>query len=446
MKRSPKDTICVNKWNWPIFKMHTKEFKVCCLTKFNPINVDTLDPNNPDFMNTEYQVSRKVDMMQGIRHPECNSCWKQEDLGSVSMRTAMPSDGFVRQFKNSLLDEFGTTDLDAVANKVTAESNIVKFNNPKKLEFILGNQCDLHCIYCSRDSSSQWTLTDLRNKKITYEQYKLATEVVHADKTIDYIWKWVDSDVKNTLQYISILGGEPLIMPEFYVAADKLLEVFKDTTNRPQLTILTNLNTPEKYFNKFLVYLEELSRKFNVVVSISMEAIYRKAEYIRSNLDWNRFEQNLDTLLSLDNNFCSIQLLPSINALSISGTKEFLEWHFDKCKKFKKDVKIETNIIVRPEFLSPYILPPSFADYIDSAVEYVRQQSYNSSTFEYYCEYLLGIKPALLSNQLTDLQIKKDFLSRIEMFDTRSDLKFIDVFPEMQEFYFQCKGDVNAAR
>ena len=433
--RSPKDTICINKWNWPIFKMHTKEFKTCCLTKFSP-----MDASDPDFMNSQYQIDRRVDMMKGIRHPECNSCWKQEDLGAISMRTSMMNEIlFSRQFKHKLLDEFGTDDLDEIADKVTPESSIVKFNNPKKVEFILGNQCDLHCVYCSRDSSSQWTLTDFRNKVITREQYKLATTTTQTDDINDAVWKWVDSDVKHTVQYISILGGEPLIMPEFYNTVTRLLEIFKNTENKPRLTILTNLNTPEKYFNKFLDYLPELSQCFDVIVSVSIESIYSKAEYIRSNLTWSIFEGNLDTLLAIGDNLCKVQLLPSINALSLSGTAELLEWYFNKCYKFNRTIKLETNIIARPEFLSPYILPSSFSEFIDLAVTYLQNQATDTINYKYYCDYLLGIKPALLADKPVDQQIADKFIERIDMFDTRSNLKFADVFPEMQNFYTTCK-------
>jgi hypothetical protein len=360
------------------------------------------------------------------------------------MRTSMMSEErFVKQFENSLLREFGTTDLDEISGKVSADSDIVKFNNPKKVELVLGNQCDLHCVYCNLYNSSQWSLTEYRNKTITYDQYKLVTSSGQSDKAVDAIWKWMDSDVKHTLQYISIVGGEPLIIPEFYNIADKLIKVFENTTNRPQLIIITNLNTPTKYFSKFLTYLEELSRKFNILVSVSIEATHNRAEYIRSNLDWDLFEKNLDTLLSLDSSVCNIQFLPSINILSLSSTREFLEWHFNKCTQFNRDIKLESNIVTKPEFLSPYILSPNFIRYIDSAVAYLRQQTYGTINFDYYCDYLLGIKQALSTNNLIHPQTKKDFLNRIEMFDARSSLKFVDIFPEMQEFFLQCKDDIN---
>ena len=63
--------------------------------------------------------------------------------------------------------------------------------------------------------------------------------------------------------------------------------------NKPLLWFVTNGNTRESHFKKFIDRLPRLCKLFTVEISLSIESYKERAEYIRMNLVWDRFESNV---------------------------------------------------------------------------------------------------------------------------------------------------------
>jgi len=442
-----ENTVCHLRWGYPNISLSRNEIRTCCKTPFQKISDELLDYHQTDiFLNTRYQKKRRLEMLQGIQHPDCKSCWSLEKTGAKSLRGNNPY-GFIDFAKrHSMFDEFNPPTLVEIENQVSIDSKILESHNPFMLEVSLGNTCDLKCTYCNHVYSSQWASESLKNNTITMEIYK-QVQTQPNEKFIKLFWEWVDTKAKHSLDRIGIIGGEPLITPEFYDFLDKLIEVYadKEGPNKTRIWIVTNLNATDNYYNKFLEYIFKLSEKFILEVHISMEALYDQAEYIRNGLDWKRFESNVNKLFASDANI-ELAFLPSINAMAVPRLSKFLKWVYDLSKTHNKTVMLKQNIVTYPEVHSPFILPNDMADYLDPAIEWMKNietempdVSDKFGTWSGYTEFLSKLRDGIKYNDVDNTEIRQAFVNRFDDFDRKRNLNFVNTFPELANFYNEYK-------
>jgi organic radical activating enzyme len=442
-----ENTVCHLRWGYPNISLSRNEIRTCCKTPFQKISDELLDYHQTDiFLNTHYQKKRRMEMLQGVQHSDCKSCWSLEKTGAKSLRGNNPY-GFIDFAKrHSMFDEFTPPTLEEISNQVSLDSKILESHNPFMLEVSLGNTCDLKCMYCNHVYSSQWASESLKNNTINMEIYK-QVQTQPNEKFIKLFWEWVDTKAKHSLDRIGIIGGEPLITPEFYDFLDKLIEVYadKEGPNKTRIWVVTNLNATDNYYNKFLEYIPKLSEKFILEVHISMEAMYDQAEYIRNGLNWERFESNVNKLFASNANI-ELAFLPSINAMSIPRLPKFLKWVYDLSKTYDKAIMLKQNIVTYPEVHSPFILPNDVADYLDPAIEWMKNietempdVSDKFGTWSGYTEFLCKLRDGIKYNEVNNTEIRRAFVKWFDDFDSKRNLNFVNTFPELANFYNEYK-------
>jgi hypothetical protein len=400
------------------------------------------------FLNTNYQKTRRLEMLKGVRHQDCSGCWQIEDKGSTSLR-GNGHNGFMH-FANqrSMFDEFPNQTMEQISENVTIENAILESHRPFMLEVSLGNNCDMKCMYCNHVYSSQWATESLKNNTITHELYKQSTSKPDS-QFLELFWKWVDLEAKHSVERIGIIGGEPLITPEFYEFLDRLLEVYEDVShNNTTIWIVTNLNSNSTYFNRFMEYIPKLLTKFKLEILISMESTGNRAEYIRNGLDWNKFEKNVHNLVGLtkDKEEITLGFLPSITALSVPRFHNFLKWVYDISIKYNKPIMLKQNIVTWPTPHTPFILPGEFSVYLDAAIVWMKSVQDNMPNFKdefgrwtSYTKFLINLRNSIRNNTSEDIHLKKQFYSWFKNFDEMRGLNFCETFPELAEFYNNCK-------
>ena len=395
------------------------------------------------FLNTDYQKKRRMEMLQGVKHSDCKSCWSLEEIGAKSLRGNNPY-GFVDYANRyQMFQEFTPPTLVEIANQVTIDSKILESNNPFMLEVSLGNTCDMKCMYCNHVYSSQWAAESLNNNTINVEIYRQVQSNPN-ERFINLFWEWVNTKAKHSLNRIGIIGGEPLITPEFYNFLDKLIEVYADKEGpKTRIWVVTNLNATANYYNKFLEYVPKLLEKFILEVHISMEALNDQAEYIRNGLDWNRFESNVNKLFASDTDI-ELAFLPSITALAIPRFPKFLKWVYNLSKTYNKAVMLKQNIVTHPDVQSPFILPPEFADFLDPAIDWMQSISVGMpdvsdkfGTWSSYTDFLIRLRDGIRYNKNDNTMSKLRFATWFNDFDNKRHLNFVDTFPEIANFYNQ---------
>jgi hypothetical protein len=215
---------------------------------------------------------------------------------------------------------------------------------------------------------------------------------------------------------------------------------------RPTLCIVTNLNTPPNYFNRFMDRLEAFTEVFDIEILISAESLDNRAEYIRNGVDWQRFESNINKLFARKEVKFTVGFLMSISALSIATTKEFVQWATELSKKYDRTVHFKQNIVNYPLWQAPLLLPPEFAKYVDDAIEYMEHEVDSmpiatdfSGRYDQYIIFLKSLSDSMKNNTANHTGNRKIFYHWFKQFDEKRKLNFEETFPEYIEFLKYCE-------
>lgn len=453
----PLNTVCDLKWNYPIFNMDRGEFRSCCRTPSNTVTEEELQTQGINaFSNSARERASRLNLINGVRDHNCQSCWNLEDQGIKSPRHTperfhwfMQRQGVIPK-EEEYSDESLTTYLSSIKE---LDHPALSSKTPYMLEISLGNTCDLKCMYCSHHYSTQWATERIKYGEITQEQYD--REFPKAAPSFDIkFWEWFNKIGRFHLHRLGIIGGEPLIMPEFYEFVDKLISSVNavKALRKEKMTfwIVTNLNTPPNYLEKLFNYLPKLTEVFNVEILVSMESVGKKAEYIRNGINWKKFTGNLDKVLSRTDLKFDFGFIMSLNALNITSVQDFVKFTEELYVKYQRPVALKQNIISFPSFQSPMILTPDFADHLDSAVEYMKTKVDQMPVvpdyygrYDQYIIYLENLANSIRHNTGNYITDRRTFSTWFKTYDERRRLNFLEVFPEYTNFYELCKGLAN---
>jgi hypothetical protein len=456
LKKDPIDTVCEFKWNYPIFQMDRGEFRSCCRTPSYPVTESELQEKGHNaFLNSDRLKQSRLDLINGVRHEDCRTCWSLEDKGMQSPRIPENFWHFMRRSgmisKEDLKKDYDPDIVRTELTKVTTlDHRFLSAKKPYMLELSLGNTCDMKCMYCNHHYSSQWATEMIKNGEITQEQYdrELPTPAPSFEAKF---WEWFDNVGRLYIHRVNIIGGEPLIIPKFYEYVELMKEKMAKVKHlpfivRPTLCIVTNLNTPPNYFNRFMDRLEALTEVFDIEILISAESLGNRAEYIRNGIDWNRFESNINKLFSRKDVKFTVGFLMSISALSIATTKDFVQWATELSKKYDRTVHFKQNIVNYPKNQTPLLLPPEFAKYIDDAIKYMEEHVDGmpiatdfSGRYDQYILFLKSLSESMKNNTDDYTFDRKSFHYWFSEFDKKRNLNFKKTFPEYSEFYNLCE-------
>jgi len=449
---NPVNTICDLKWTYPLFNFGRREYRTCCRSPGNTVTDKELDELGVDaFINHPREIEQRLDLIKGKRIDDCQSCWNLEDRGLSSPREPKRFHYFMR--RTGHIDKTLEYDPDKVSETLTSINDInhpsLVSKSPYMVELILGNTCDMKCMYCSHHYSSQWATERIKYGEITQEQYDVEFPKP-SDKFTETFWKWFNETGRYGIYRLGIIGGEPLITPELYPMLEKLIasveEIEHEQKHKITLFFVTNMNTPESYSEKFYKFLPKLSKLFRVEILISMESMGEKAEYIRNGLDWKTFDKNVNRLLSKTELDFDVAFLPSLNVLSITSLEDFVKYVTNIHYTYKKPIGIRQNIINFPDWQNPGILTNDFADYIDPVIEYMKEHvsvmpivTDVHGRYENYITFLINLRDTIRNNTTHNVILQKKFAEWFDTYDQRRKLKLVNVFPEYKQFYEYCK-------
>lgn len=430
-----KNSLCVCRWDWPVINFINGTTRTCCKTPEEIItDQDFIELKEDVFLNSKYQQERRLEMIKGIRHKSCRSCWDLEELNVESLRTELVDLTYPWIYKNGKLINTKTKE-EIKYKDVTINSSITKSYYPFALNIIIDRICNNKCSYCGPSLSSSWDDdTDLfKPGLLKNKENKLPINFWK------YFWKWFNGSPIRSLKKIELSGGEPLISKNFYIFIDKLIESYKinNIKHKPLLRIITNLNIPEKQFNKFLKYLPCIDKFFKIEINISNETLNSKSEYIRYGTNWKLVEKNLRLLCTIK--YISIAFQIAINNLSITSTKPFLEFLVELSNTYNIIFTLKKNIVLSPSFHSPFILTEDFKSYITDSIEYLNKTNL-SIEWKSYIDFLKTIENGINKNDdKNKIDDRIYFYHRFNEYDKIRKTSFLKTFPEYTEFYKYCK-------
>lgn len=385
----------------------------CCKTP--PISVASNlfeDGDSDFFLNHPAVLESRENLLNNIEDKACIACWSVEKKNVQSSRQAW--DGA------ELLKKFGIT-----------SSRSAPSDMPIKVEIILNTMCNLECIYCGPNKSSSW---QKRLKKIIPEN-------PNKQAFMERFFDWLSENVKR-IEVLTISGGEPFLGRDLDGLVAVLVEKLKVKNTPTHVSIISNLYIEPEQFKKKINNLQQLGKVANVMIEFSNESCGAQAEYIRWGLQWEQFKTNLEFLMEKNPNFMFGAQI-TLNCLNVSSLSAYLNFLFDLSEKYNIVVFPIVNYVSGPSCLSPTILPPSFSQYLLSAMEVIRQRKEKHKSllgdWDKYLSFIESMNQSILLANDYDLEesrsVRAEFKKYVDWLDATRGTKFLNTFPEYSEFY-----------
>ena len=290
--------------------------RLCCATMENVTDKkgNRVHMNNDSLQkiwNNDYMKDVRLKMKNGEVLKACTKCIDQEARGYKSMRQEDNEE------KN--------------INSVNTDGSIDTMPNSMELHF--GNVCNLKCKMCGQDYSNQIGKELLEIGKNDEDflswVYKQSGNVNNWTNNLSVEYTWFQNEkIKNRLiEYVSkhittltIIGGEPTVIPEFYALLDYCYK--NNTLQDKSITIVTNLtNTNPKMTQWF-------SKTKSWIIWASIDGIGSRTEYIRYPSNFDKVVENLNFYKKLlkEHGNGKIVFSPAIQLLNIDQLDEMLKW------------------------------------------------------------------------------------------------------------------------
>lgn len=229
---------------------------------------------------------------------------------------------------------------------------------PTILDLDFSNFCNLKCIMCNSERSSQWAKDEGQGVSSLPRQY-------------------LDSllEISDEVREITIQGGEPSIMEEFTTYFDQLRR--KGIAKNVNLLIISNLTNLKQGFLNLLPYFKR------VRLSVSIDAYGKSNDYIRWPSKFHAIEKNIGRILEVDT-IKEVNILNSLNILSMFNYGEFLTWAKDVEQKYKKTDRyfsLAAMKVLDPVHYNPFIAPVSLKKlYINDVKKFYQKSAFDIST------------------------------------------------------------------
>lgn len=436
-------TFCLAKWHHTTIYLQTGETHSCYHPPPHKIPIHELLDNPSALHNTEKKKLERKEMLEGGKPAGCQYCWNIEAMGEdyVSDRkernsTIYTSDRF-QQIKDGAWDQ-----------------NV----NPQYIEISFGNECNFKCGYCHPKHSSSYykEIKDfgpydmVKNHRNDIDWFVIYEE--ENNPYVDAFWEWWP-EVSKTLTILRITGGEPLLQQSTW-------RLFEELDKNPQPQLELNLNSN---FGVKPVLVKRLTEKINKLLSenkikdfklfTSIDTWGAQAEYIRTGLSIETWESNLDTYLTETN--LPVTFMITFNILTVTNfnllLEKILQWrakynNLVKDQKKWQRIRFDTPYLKEPLQYDMNLLPKEkYMPFMYKHLAYIKQNLDDTDKLKFdnleYEKFLRVVKYMETAEYPLEKmwQGKRDFFNWFTEYDKRRGTDFIKTFPELVDFYNECK-------
>lgn len=436
-------SFCLAKWYHTTLYLQTGETHSCYHPSPHSIGIKEIQLDPSALHNTLTKKIERQEMLTGVQTKGCQYCWNVENLGGDHL-----SDRHLRSASIYTDERF------EIASKGPWDQNI----NPEYVEISFGNECNFKCGYCHPKASSRFyneikqfgPVETVKNHRCDIDWMKLY-EREEDNPYVDAWWKWWPT-MRKDLTILRITGGEPLM----HTSTWKLLESIKeDPMPWLELNINSNLGVKpalvDKMVGKVNSILDNNSIKaFKLFTSIDTWG--PRAEYIRTGLDLNIWEKNLDTYLTQTGQ--PISFMITFNILSVTTFKELLkkilEWRA-KYNQYNKTVnpqmiRFDTPYLKEPLQYDMNILPKEqFMIYMEDNLKFIKDNldddnlsKFTTVEYEKFRRVVDYMRDTAYDADRIE-EGRRDFYNWFAALDSRRGTDFLKTFPELKDFYEECE-------
>jgi len=233
-------------------------------------------------------------------------------------------------------------------------------------ELYFSNVCNMTCLYCGPDLSTQWVSeNNIHAGERGKQQFKIHQErqTLYPER-LKYFWEWLANNYQN-LRMFNVLGGEPFYQDE----TEQCIEFWNNNPNpKMHFSIFSNLKVKPEKFKKILDkfdYLIKNKKVSSIGITASLDCWGAPQEYVRWGVDLTEWETNFKTLV-YDYPDIKICVNSTINCLSIKTMPELL-MKINECNSYRRsitgsDIIHSFNMLTDPNFMNAKVFPSGFFD------------------------------------------------------------------------------------
>ena len=309
---------CDKPWNHNYIHTNGK-VRLCCTTIQNIHKDDKykqFDMNNDSlhsYWNSDRMKEIRKNMINGKPTKDCQRCYEQESNGVQSLRSTFGMEKFIKQ-----------TAPDGTYHGVA-----------DTMQIQMGNICNLKCKMCSQMYShlNGLELADMGKNDPDFLLWVKEQGAVVNNWTNELGKKeeWYKNEttkkelfehISKNVTELSIIGGEPTLIPEFYELFEKCYS--DDTLKDKNITIVSNLTVINPKMMKWLPKIKHWR------IWASVDGVKERTEYIRYPSRWPTIVKNLNFYKDqLEHGNGKITLSPAIQLLNIDQLDDIIKWWKD---------------------------------------------------------------------------------------------------------------------
>jgi sulfatase maturation enzyme AslB (radical SAM superfamily) len=495
-------SFCLAKWKQVTLHLQFGHKHSCHHPGTHKIDPEAVKDNPSALHNTTFSKETRQQMLDGIKPPECGYCWKAEAAGSFSDRIVKSSSYYGKPYFEEVLDKGANQDI-----------------FPSYLEVSFSNVCNFKCVYCKPHISSKWMeevkqhggyqlkykdrISSMNTIEGMEAEGKVPITNSEENPYVDAFWKWWPELYRN-LTTFRITGGEPLLCKDTFKVLDFILEEENPNKNL-RLEMNTNMCVPDKNFNSFTEKINKIiEQRLTAPITIftSCEAKGKKAEYIRTGLEYDKHmdsvKKTIDLFVSHKNKpshykdparYNHLTYMCTFNMLSVTSfidfckdiakIRESVQWaphmleHAEqaidrattgdklgntwrKHSDMKLDylmstespehylgtqiIRLDIPFLNAPTQLAIETLTDDFGQYFEECYQYLNDSPWFP---QYEVERFERVWNVYKGNKWDNETRRKNrswFVQYVDQLDTRRNTNFIDTFPEFEEFYNYAKS------
>lgn len=264
----------------------------------------------------DMQQVRK-DLHNGTKIKSCTRCWNDEENGKKSLRKIYNIE-FSKYFDFSKLNKDWTAD-----DTVTT------------LDFKLGNLCNLKCVMCNGNTSSQL----MSEYKIHIDKFQKMDYYDVPSTDVNFGWpesrefkEFLDK-FKSQARWIKFTGGEPTMIP--YV-----IKLLNEIPNPELVTISITTNAAKLNVG----FLNTLKKFKQIWLSVSLDGVDNHNDEIRFLSSWSKVKSNVLKLSTLPNAYFNINYV--LQCFSVKTLIPLIQW----CDKHQ--LTMDSIVLTDPEYFT----------------------------------------------------------------------------------------------
>jgi organic radical activating enzyme len=441
--------MCLAKWTQVTLQLQSGHNHSCHHPRTHKISEAEIARNPSALHNTKFKKQKRREMLNGERPSECEYCWNVEDnSGRFSDRIFKSGESWSYPFKEEIFQSDWRADY-----------------NPKYVEVAFSNACNFKCAYCGPAYSSKWveeidkfgpypTLDGFNSNEWLKVEDKFPIPHSEYNPYVDAFWKWWP-ELYRDLHTFRITGGEPLLSKDTWAVLDYILEQ-KEPNRELKLAINSNLGAPDFLIDRLIEKIKKIedeNRVKELILFTSTDTWGAQAEYIRTGLEFNRFWDNINKILTQCPKVV-ITFMVTYNALSVLNynklIKEVYKLKLGYCsddRYWNSATFLDTSYLRYPQHMAVKVLPHQFSQNVldqTKLITYYSTPSFDTKLIGYSdieIQKIQRIYDWMVSpmNEEEQMRNRYDFYQHFHNHDLRRGTDFCKTFPELEEFYNFCK-------